>query len=261
MALELAERGAHVALLARSVDQLEEAASAVRAAGGVAAVLPADLADPDAVAEAAPDGRQGARAGRHPGEQRRGGPAGRTDRLHARLRRGPSAFAVNVEAPIHLTLALLPSMLDRGWGRIVNVSSGIADHPGAMVGTERLRRHQGRTRGPHPQPGRRAGRQRRDGQRLPARLGRHRHAGVVPRPAARRDRRRPAPAFSGLLRAGRADHARSGPPDPSSPDWSGRPPARSGTRPMPEVTGSAASRGDRADHRGEIRSPNERRPA
>jgi NAD(P)-dependent dehydrogenase (short-subunit alcohol dehydrogenase family) len=25
-------------------------------------------------------------------------------------------------------------MLDRGWGRIVNVSSGIADHPGAMVG-------------------------------------------------------------------------------------------------------------------------------
>ena len=25
-------------------------------------------------------------------------------------------------------------MLDRGWGRIVNVSSGIVDHPGAMVG-------------------------------------------------------------------------------------------------------------------------------
>ena len=25
-------------------------------------------------------------------------------------------------------------MLERGWGRIVNVSSGIVDHPGAMVG-------------------------------------------------------------------------------------------------------------------------------
>jgi len=45
-----------------------------------------------------------------------------------------SAFAINVEAPIRLTLALLPAMLDRGWGRIVNVSSGIVDHPGSMVG-------------------------------------------------------------------------------------------------------------------------------
>jgi 3-oxoacyl-[acyl-carrier protein] reductase len=45
-----------------------------------------------------------------------------------------SAFAVNVEAPFHFAQAVLPSMLDRGWGRIVNVSSGIAAHPGAMVG-------------------------------------------------------------------------------------------------------------------------------
>ena len=45
-----------------------------------------------------------------------------------------SAFAINVDAPIRLTLALLPAMLDRGWGRIVNVSSGIVDHPGSMVG-------------------------------------------------------------------------------------------------------------------------------
>jgi 3-oxoacyl-[acyl-carrier protein] reductase len=43
-------------------------------------------------------------------------------------------LAVNVEAPVRLALALLPSMLERGWGRIVNVSSGIVDRPGAMVG-------------------------------------------------------------------------------------------------------------------------------
>ena len=40
------------------------------------------------------------------------------------------AFAVNAEAPIQLTLALLPAMLERGWGRIVNVSSGIVERPG-----------------------------------------------------------------------------------------------------------------------------------
>jgi NAD(P)-dependent dehydrogenase (short-subunit alcohol dehydrogenase family) len=45
-----------------------------------------------------------------------------------------TAFAVNVEAPVHLTLSFLPSMLDRSWGRIVNVSTGIVDRPKAMVG-------------------------------------------------------------------------------------------------------------------------------
>jgi len=32
-----------------------------------------------------------------------------------------------------LTAAVLPAMLDAGWGRVVNVSSGIAAHPGGMV--------------------------------------------------------------------------------------------------------------------------------
>jgi NAD(P)-dependent dehydrogenase (short-subunit alcohol dehydrogenase family) len=45
-----------------------------------------------------------------------------------------AAFAVNVDAPFHFTQVLMPSTLDRGWGRIVNVSTSIADHPGAMVG-------------------------------------------------------------------------------------------------------------------------------
>ena len=32
-----------------------------------------------------------------------------------------------------LTIALLPAMLDRGWGRIVNVSSGAAADPAGMI--------------------------------------------------------------------------------------------------------------------------------
>jgi NAD(P)-dependent dehydrogenase (short-subunit alcohol dehydrogenase family) len=53
VAIELAAGGAQVALLARSLGQLDEAADAVRANGGIAAVLQADVADPGAVADAA----------------------------------------------------------------------------------------------------------------------------------------------------------------------------------------------------------------
>ena len=122
-----------MALVARSVDQLEETAATLRAEGGVALVLPADLAHPDAVAEAA------ATAAKELGpvdilvnNAAVVEPAGPT--VSTPPAGWSSAFAVNVQAPIRLTLALLPAMLDRGWGRIVNVSSGIVDHPGAMVG-------------------------------------------------------------------------------------------------------------------------------
>jgi NAD(P)-dependent dehydrogenase (short-subunit alcohol dehydrogenase family) len=133
VALRLAEAGARVALVARSIDQLEETAATLRGEGGVALVLPADLADRDAVAEAA------ATAVKELGSVdilvnnaavvQPAGPTVSTSRAG-----WSRAFAVNVEAPIRLTLALLPAMLERGWGRIVNVSTGIVDHPGAMVG-------------------------------------------------------------------------------------------------------------------------------
>ena len=43
-------------------------------------------------------------------------------------------FNVNVVAAAALSFAVLPVMVERGWGRIVNVSSAIAAHPGTMVG-------------------------------------------------------------------------------------------------------------------------------
>ena len=133
LALELAVGGAQVALLARSPAQLDEAAEAVRARGSTAAVLQADVADPGAVADA---------AARAAGEL---GPvdilvnnAAVVQPLGPTVTASPdawaSAFAVNVYAPFHFAQAVLPSMLNRDWGRIVNVSSGIAAHPGAMVG-------------------------------------------------------------------------------------------------------------------------------
>ncbi len=48
----------------------------------------------------------------------------------AELRR---AFELNVVAPVALTAAVLPGMLDAGWGRVVSVSSAIVARPGFMV--------------------------------------------------------------------------------------------------------------------------------
>ena len=52
IALELAAAGARVALLARSVEELDEVAATVRDRGGIAGVFPADAADPAQVAGA-----------------------------------------------------------------------------------------------------------------------------------------------------------------------------------------------------------------
>jgi NAD(P)-dependent dehydrogenase (short-subunit alcohol dehydrogenase family) len=58
--------------------------------------------------------------------------AGGKDRRHRGS--GPRlAFEVNVVAPAALTGAVLPGMLEAGWGRIVNVSSGIVARPDGMV--------------------------------------------------------------------------------------------------------------------------------
>jgi NAD(P)-dependent dehydrogenase (short-subunit alcohol dehydrogenase family) len=57
------------------------------------------------------------------------------------------AFEVNVIAPAALTAAVLPGMTQAGRGRIVNVSSGIAARPEAMVrGNARTPRPRRRSR-------------------------------------------------------------------------------------------------------------------
>jgi NAD(P)-dependent dehydrogenase (short-subunit alcohol dehydrogenase family) len=132
IALQLASAGARVAVLARSAEELNHTVALVAERGGHALAHPADVSDPGQVAAALALVAQ------------RWGPVEVLINNAAVVwPLGPSAtldpnewaqaLAVNLTAAARLTFALLPAMLEQGWGRIVNVSSGIAARPAGML--------------------------------------------------------------------------------------------------------------------------------
>lgn len=133
IALGLASEGVTVALLARSLDQLTEVADAISATGSTALVVPTDVGDPQGVDEAvatilAEFGALDILIN----DAAVVAPLGPTASVDPDL--WAAALSVNVVAPLRLAQAVVPGMVARGWGRIANVSSGIAAHPAAMVG-------------------------------------------------------------------------------------------------------------------------------
>jgi NAD(P)-dependent dehydrogenase (short-subunit alcohol dehydrogenase family) len=133
LALGLGTTGARPILLARSGDQLAETAAELAAAGAVVPLtLQADIADDqqrsDAVTAALSRGPVDILINNAAVVE----PLGPTAGLGvADVRR---AFDVNTVAVIALSAALLPGMVAGGWGRIVNVSTGIVASPGNMIG-------------------------------------------------------------------------------------------------------------------------------
>ncbi|MEP7089324.1 MAG: SDR family NAD(P)-dependent oxidoreductase [Nocardioidaceae bacterium] len=133
VAMRLARCGAAVIVIARSEDEIGATVRAIRHSGGDASALPADLARISGIRELA------AQAAESHGpvdilvnNAATVTPLGPT--MDLGLDEVQHAFAINVHAVIALTGAVLPGMLARDWGRIVNVSSGIVDRPGTMVG-------------------------------------------------------------------------------------------------------------------------------
>jgi short-subunit dehydrogenase len=116
---KLAARGATVIVVARREALLNELADRIVARGGKAVVMPADLADMDAVDELV----------------RRAGPVDILINNAARSIRRPlldslerwhdveRTIALNYYAPLRLIRGLAPGMVERGDGHIVNVSS------------------------------------------------------------------------------------------------------------------------------------------
>ena len=117
----LAGAGAAVVLVARGRAAREDAAAGIRAAGGAADVVPADLADRGAIAACA---QAASRAFGAPDILvNAAGVNIRRPMLELTTADWDTTMAVNLAAPFLLAQALVPAMLARGWGRIVNVTS------------------------------------------------------------------------------------------------------------------------------------------
>lgn len=128
-ALELARRGAKIALAARSASEIEAVANEIRELGRPALAVQVELLE--------------------------GGPAIQALVAQVEAKLGPldilinnaamagpfgpgweidpdewaRAVQINLIAPFRLAHAVLPGMRERGWGRIINVSSGAARNP------------------------------------------------------------------------------------------------------------------------------------
>ena len=122
----LAAYGATVVAVARTESELAELAETVRSAGGAIETIVADLASPAETARLASDV-----TARHGVDALINNAA--ILRMTAFLDLSRDAFeetiAVNLLAPVRLTRALLPAMLERGRGAIINVSSNAGIRP------------------------------------------------------------------------------------------------------------------------------------
>ena len=131
IALELARPAARLALVARSRDELDQTAKQARQSGAAVLVIPADVGDPGQLAEVA------ARTRSELGDVHvLINNAAVVTPVEASMSIDPAQWAaaigVNVIAVANLSFLLLPAMIVNKWGRIVNVSSGVAAHPASM---------------------------------------------------------------------------------------------------------------------------------
>jgi len=121
VAAALAQEGAAVVVTARSESEIEAVAEGLRAAGRAAHAVVCDVTDPDSVTEMA------ARAEELLGTVdilvNNAGIARSAPFLKVSLEQWESVHRVNATGPLLVAQAFLPGMLERGWGRIVNVAS------------------------------------------------------------------------------------------------------------------------------------------
>lgn len=130
VALELAAEGAHVALCARGAEDLARTlaeAQAVAAPGVRLLAQPCDVTDGPAVA------RLVAEVSRELGPidallvNAGGPPAGGF--LATGLEQWEAAYRLNLESAVRLCRLVLPGMMERGWGRIVQITSVAQKQP------------------------------------------------------------------------------------------------------------------------------------
>jgi NAD(P)-dependent dehydrogenase (short-subunit alcohol dehydrogenase family) len=133
LALQLAQAGAHIVAVARTVGGLEELDDRIKAAGGTATLVPLDMKDSDGVARLALAlneryGRLDVLIG-NAGVLPMPSPLG-----HIEPKDWDNAFAVNVTANWHLIRCMDPLLQRADAGRAVFLTSGVAHYGRAYWG-------------------------------------------------------------------------------------------------------------------------------
>jgi NAD(P)-dependent dehydrogenase (short-subunit alcohol dehydrogenase family) len=121
IAFALAEAGASVVLAARRENHLEETRAAIEATGGRAASLAVDLTDRAQLLDAA--GRSAAPFGAPDILVNGAGTNIRKEMHDIAPEEWDAVIAINLTAPFLLARAMVPPMIERRWGRIINIAS------------------------------------------------------------------------------------------------------------------------------------------
>ncbi len=124
-ALELARRGAQVALAARNADKLAEVTREIEAAGGTASAFALDLADEDSIKSCAKAVLE--RFGRIEIVVNNGGIT--RDMLALRMKRKDwdDVLATNLTGAFLMTQACMSALLKARWGRVINITSVVGE--------------------------------------------------------------------------------------------------------------------------------------
>jgi len=130
-ARQLCSEGARVLLVARSEDRLAEATEEARAAGGEAAALALDVTDAEAGERMLAAASE--RFGGLDVLVNNAGAASWRDLEEVPEEDWRAQFELNVMAPLRAMRAAIPGMVERGWGRVVNVSSTAGKRPSAAM--------------------------------------------------------------------------------------------------------------------------------
>jgi NAD(P)-dependent dehydrogenase (short-subunit alcohol dehydrogenase family) len=117
----LARDGAKVAVLDLNLDDAEAAASKIRASGGTAIAVRVDVSDRDAVFAGV--GQVRTELGPVTILVNNAGKEGFRPFLEITPESWDSLIAINLTGTFHCCQAVIPDMIEAGWGRIVNISS------------------------------------------------------------------------------------------------------------------------------------------
>lgn len=124
MALALAQAGADLVLTSRHLEEAEEAAEEIRAAGRRALALQADVSDADAVTEMARQAH--AEFGRIDILLNNAGVNHRGPALELTPEQWQETIDINLTGPWLCSRAVAPYMIAQHWGRIINMGSMIS---------------------------------------------------------------------------------------------------------------------------------------